>query len=310
MARLVRWTIATVVMFSAVSCASPGAARVGNAQVTTPTLQSAVNSEPAHALDTAVSDTRAQAPPSAPPPSRSVDSSLVVGCNADVLRSLTQRTGNETVRQWIVVLAPFATSTSASLEIATSGTDDKWHCSLPATSARLGRKGLRPLIDRRSGDDTTPSGIFALGTVNTAQGPISFFGNSPDPGALGGYRKVQKDDCYGAKPNSPGYGHWRSDASGCSGADERLQRVGAAYEHAVLIGANTEPNVSGDGPGEIPYASAIFLHRFTYGAAGSAKATSGCVSIAHDALVSAVRTIDPRLNPHFAIGVAQELIAG
>jgi L,D-peptidoglycan transpeptidase YkuD (ErfK/YbiS/YcfS/YnhG family) len=238
----------------------------------------------------------------------SLDSAAIAGCHPDVLRAVVQRNGS--ARQWIIVLAPTTTSTSATLEIATLGADDQWHCSLAGTAARLGRKGIRPLLDRRSGDDTTPSGIFPLGTVLTPQGPVSFFGNSPDPGALGAYRHVQNDDCYGANPNTPGYGHWRSDASGCTGADELLHSIGAAYEHAVLIGANTEPAVSGDAPGEIAYASAIFLHRFTYTAAGSPKPTSGCVSVSHSALLTALRSIDPNLDPHFAIGTVQSLTAG
>ena len=239
--------------------------------------------------------------PVAPP----VDNPSLTGCDAAVLQSLMQN--SRTARQWIIVLAPSVQSTAATLQIATLGGDDIWRCSLTATSAVLGRSGLRPLAERRSGDDTTPSGIFPLGVVATPQGPVSFFGNSPDPGVHGAYRAVQPDDCYGANPNTAGYGHWRTDALGCVGADELLSSIGGAYEHAVLIGANTEPNVSGDAAGEVPYAAAIFLHRTSYTSAGVAKATSGCVSIDHNALVTALRTIDPALDPHFAIGTAGSL---
>jgi len=173
----------------------------------------------------------------------------------------------------------------------------------------VGRNGIRPLVQRRSGDGTTPSGVFPLGVVATPQGPISFFGNSPDPGVRGAYRRVQPGDCYGARPNTSGYGHWRVDQAGCTGADELLSTYGAVYEHAALIGANTEPHVSGDAPGEIPYASAIFLHRTSYTSTGASKATSGCVSLAHDALLTAMRAIDPALNAHFAIGTSSQLQA-
>ncbi len=242
--------------------------------------------------------------PQVPP----LDNPALAGCDPVVLRALVQ--GNATARQWIVVLAPTITSTSATLQIATLGPNDIWGCSLAATPARVGRSGIRPFADRRSGDDTTPSGIFPLGSVLTPQGPVSFFGNSADPGARGPYRRVQTDDCYGANPNTTGYGHWRTDAAGCTGADELLHSIGAAYEHAILIGANTEPNVSGDAPGETAYASAIFVHRFTYTASGAPKPTSGCVSVSHSALVTAVRTIDPLLDPHFAIGTQQSLLGG
>lgn len=298
--------LAAAVACGVASCASAGQGQLNSARSGFVAPAANTIGAPAQALATAVQGTRTQILPF--PTLPSLDNPTMAGCQPEVLSALVQ--GNRTVLQWIVVLAPSSTSTTASLEIVTLGSDDTWHCSLAATTARLGRNGLRPLVERRSGDDTTPSGIFALGIVNSPQGPISFFGNSPDPGALGAYRRVQTDDCYGANPTTAGYGHWRSDVAGCTGADEQLHSIGAAYEHAVLIGANTEPDVSGDAVGEIAYASAIFLHRFTYTAAGSPKPTSGCISIGHNALVTALRTIDPKLNPHFAIGTVPMLTAG
>ena len=67
--------------------------------------------------------------------------------------------------------------------------------------------------------------------------------------------------------------------------------------------------MSGDAPGEPAYAAAIFLHRSSVTATGATKATSGCVSIGHDALVTAMRTIDPALSPRFAIGTRADLVA-
>ena len=94
----------------------------------------------------------------------------------------------------------------------------------------------------------------------------------------------------------------------CPGPDdEDLERIGDIYVHAALIGANPEPNVSGDSPGEIPYAAAIFLHRHNYGAGrtnGPVKPTSGCVSLAIDDLVATLQLIDPAQHPYFAIGPA------
>ncbi len=45
--------------------------------------------------------------------------------------------------------------------------------------------------------------------------------------------------------------------------DEWLAGFGDVYSHAAVIGANLDP-ISGDAPGEIPYAAAIFLHRHSY----------------------------------------------
>lgn len=240
------------------------------------------------------------------PPYPSVAGPTLNGCDAEVLQRLIA--SDPTISQWIMVVVPSASSTSGTLAMATV-VADTWVCTIQQTPAEVGRKGIRPLLLRRSGDDTTPSGTFPLGTVNTPQGPVSFFGNSANPGAHGPYRRVQPGDCYGANPNTSGYGHWRVDATGCTGDDELLALNVQAYEHAVLIGANTEPDVSGDAPGEPPYAAAIFLHRTTLDAAGQPKPTSGCVSIGHDQLVTAVRAIDAQLKPTFAIGTRADLLA-
>ncbi len=230
----------------------------------------------------------------------------LTGCDTPLLQRLVE--SDPTVAQWIMITVASNEASTGELAIATV-VDDVWRCTLATTTARVGRAGIRAFVQRRSGDGTTPAGIFPLGIVATPQGPISFFGNSANPGALGPYRRVQNGDCYGANPATPGYGHWRVDAANCTGDDELLQNNVQSYEHAVIIGANTEPNVSGDAPGEIPYASAIFLHRMSVTATGATKATSGCVSIAHDQLVTALRTINPALSPRFAIGTRATLLA-
>lgn len=235
-----------------------------------------------------------------------IDAARLMGCDVDVLQRLVA--SNPPVGQWIIVVVASSTATAGTLAIATVQAG-RWACTLERTVAQVGRQGVRPYLQRRSGDGTTPGGIFALGIVSTPQGPITFFGNSSDPGALGPYRRIQSGDCYGANPNTPGYGHWRIDTKACAGDDELLATNVQAYEHAVLIGANTEPNVSGDAAGEIPYASAIFLHRTTYDAGAVPRPTSGCVSIPHEQLVTALRTIDPALSPQFAIGTRTDLLA-
>lgn len=177
-------------------------------------------------------------------------------------------------------------------------------------SARVGRSGLRPLLDRRSGDGTTPAGVFPLATMTAYDGQqFSFFGNAPDPGVTAGtYRRVTAGDCFGATPNTAGYGHLRFDTS-CPGPDdEYLPRFVSSYSNAALIGANMEPSVSGDEAGEIPYASAIFLHRHSYvsGASGETRPTAGCVSLAQ-AELSAVLLAMTR-DAVFVIGPTEWLI--
>ena len=169
---------------------------------------------------------------------------------------------------------------------------------------RFGRNGARPLLERRSGDGTTPAGVFPLGEVTAWDGEVfSVFGNRPDPGVRDGigYRDVRPQDCWGARPNHPDYQHLVAN-QGCPGPDDEwLPRFGDVYSHAAVIGANLDP-ISGDEPGETPYAAAIFLHRNSYTASGATKPTSGCVSLAYDELTEALRLLDPSLAPHFAIG--------
>ena len=87
-----------------------------------------------------------------------------------------------------------------------------------------------------------------------------------------------------------------------------------------MIGANLDP-VSGDAPGETPFAAAIFLHRHSYTAGGQAKPTSGCVSLAAVDLVDipppprpgprhALRHRPDRLAPHHRLIIrSRELLA-
>ena len=213
--------------------------------------------------------------------------------------------------QYVIVRTTTATDTTAILQLADrSGTG--WRCG-PELIARVGRGGVRPLVDRRSGDDTTPAGVFPLGTMTAWDGQVySFFGNDPDPGVgAGTYRRTRTGDCFGATPNTAAYGHLRN-ATNCPGPDDEYLPAVGAYTTAALIGANMEPNVSGDAPGEIPYAAAIFLHRFTYATPGATsaatKATSGCVSLAQVDLTSVLVQLRPDVQ--FAIGTTGWLLNG
>jgi len=225
-------------------------------------------------------------------------------CDLDTAAALGQR--HPDVHQFILMATSRSTATSGTVEVMVR-TGSGWRCQLSTMSAMFGRTGTRPLTDRRSGDGTTPAGVFPLGLVTAWDDEMfSMFGNSADPGVLAPYRDVQAQDCWGATAGRSSYGHLVSD-EGCPGPDDEwLPRFNQVYSHAAVIGANLDP-VSGDQPGETPYASAIFLHRHSYTSGGVAKPTSGCVSLAYNDLVDTLRIIDPRLNPHFAIGTTTYL---
>lgn len=220
-------------------------------------------------------------------------------CDLDTVRALAGR--HPDVEQFVVMATGDFDDTRGTVEVAARTSSGQWRCQTGTLTATFGRNGTRPLLDRRSGDGTTPAGVFPLGEVTAWDGQtFSIFGNDPDPGVLVPYRDVRPEDCWGATSNTPRYQHLVRD-EGCPGpADEWLPRFGDAYAHAAVIGANLDP-ISGDEPGETPYAAAIFLHRDSY-RNGVAKPTSGCVSLAYGDLVSTVRLLDARLAPHFAIG--------
>jgi L,D-peptidoglycan transpeptidase YkuD (ErfK/YbiS/YcfS/YnhG family) len=184
-------------------------------------------------------------------------------------------------------------------------------CQRGGQDGRVGRTGMRPILERRSGDGTAPAGTFPLGEVTAWDGEVfSFFGNSPDPGVRGGYRDVQPGDCWGATPAAATYNKLYRRAN-CPGPDdEYLPNITGAYSHAAVIGANLGPEISGDAPGEPPYAAAIFLHRHAYTDAGAIKPTSGCVSLAIDDLIETLHLIDPSKQPRFVIGPTDWLRAG
>jgi L,D-peptidoglycan transpeptidase YkuD (ErfK/YbiS/YcfS/YnhG family) len=230
---------------------------------------------------------------------RRLDVELGATCDLALVEALATR--HPGVQQFVTVVTDSWTATSGRVELA--GFDgNRWVCQTGAKIAMVGANGTRPLLDRRSGDDTTPAGVFPLGTQTAWDGQqFQFFGNAPDPGVRGTYRAVQPADCWGATPGAATYQRLYERAN-CPGPDDEwLPRYGDVYSHAAIIGANLG-DVSGDAPGEPAYAAAIFLHRHNFAGGTQPKATSGCVSLAAPDLVAVLRSLDPELNPHFAIG--------
>lgn len=233
-----------------------------------------------------------------------------VDCDLTTVEALSQR--HPGVRQFVVLSTDSFDDTFGAGFVAVRRASGAWACQTGvADDARFGRNGTRPLLERRSGDGTTPAGVFPLGAITAWDGErANVFGNSPDPGVDPdvGYRNVRPEDCWGATPNDADYNHLVND-QGCPGPDDEwLPRFGGVYSHAAVIGANLDPltgETSGDAPGEIPYAAAIFLHRHSYGSgrtSGPTRPTSGCVSLGYDDLVEVITMLDPALDPHFAIG--------
>jgi L,D-peptidoglycan transpeptidase YkuD (ErfK/YbiS/YcfS/YnhG family) len=232
---------------------------------------------------------------------RDVQALAAGSCDLATVEALAAR--HPGVRQLVVLATGSFADTYGTAFVAVQRSDGRWACQTDPLAARFGKAGTRPLILRRSGDGTTPAGVFPLGRTTAWDGQrFAVFGNRPDPGVHAGigYRDVRPGDCWGARPNTATYNHL-VDAPGCTSPDEWLPRFGDVYAHAAVIGANLDP-ISGDAPGETPYAAAIFLHRHSYTAGGATKPTSGCVSLDYGGLTAVLRLLDPALSPHFAIG--------
>ena len=229
------------------------------------------------------------------------DVAFTPGAQCDLATATLLSSRHPSVRQFVIVATATETSTTATLQIVAKSVNGQWRCQQAPVSARVGRSGVRPLAARRSGDGTTPAGSFPLGSVRAWDGQqLQFFGNRPDPGVRGSYRRVRDEDCWGATPHASSY-QALVNSPGCTSPDEWLSRIGDVYSHAAVIGANLDP-ILGNAEGEPALAAAIFLHRHSYTASGASKPTSGCVSLSTDDLQYALRLIDPTLGVQFAIG--------
>ena len=174
-------------------------------------------------------------------------------------------------------------------------TGSKWICARTDMVGRVGRNGVRALSARRSGDGTTPGGIFPLGSMTAPDGQtFQFFGNGANPGVRGTWRQVKVGDCWGATPNTAAYNTLVTrTAATCKNPDEYLVNFQNSYSRAAIIGANMGPNRSGDAAGEPALAAAIFLHHTSYDANGASKPTSGCVSLGNSDLIYVLQRLLP-----------------
>lgn len=170
-----------------------------------------------------------------------------------------------------------------------------WTCARSNMSGRVGRSGVTALANRRSGDGSTPGGVFPLGSMTAPDGQtFQFFGNGVNPGVHGTWRQVRNGDCWVATPNTAAYNTLVTrTAANCTGDDEFLINYQNAYSRAAIIGANLGPNRSGDQAGEPPLAAAIFLHRHSYDSAGNSKPTAGCVSLNNGDLIAVLQSLVP-----------------
>jgi L,D-peptidoglycan transpeptidase YkuD (ErfK/YbiS/YcfS/YnhG family) len=206
--------------------------------------------------------------------------------------SCTPPTGVPAAARQVVVVT--ASGSRADVDLLVHD-GSRWTCSRMNMSGRVGSNGVRTLAQRRSGDGTTPGGVFPLGWMTAPDGQtFQFFGNGVNPGVRGTWRQVKRGDCWGATPNTADYNTLVTrSAANCQSPDEFLINFQGAYSRAALIGANMGPNRSGNNAGEPALAAAIFLHRHSYDASGNSRPTAGCVSLNNDNLIYVLQRLAP-----------------
>ncbi|MGA2932339.1 MAG: L,D-transpeptidase family protein, partial [Acidimicrobiales bacterium] len=212
--------------------------------------------------------------------SATFDGSATADINAPLVDELASTGG---AQQVIIIDAPDAASTTATL---TAYEDDGngWYEAFGPMPAVDGASGWLPASSRTEGDDTTPEGLYAMGST--------MYGTDPDPGAQLAYHQLVCGDWWDEDPQSPTYNAFQHVACGTTppfGADsEALWTEGNAYPSMAVIDFNTPP--SG------PFGSGIFLH------ADTGAPTQGCVSLPLPDLDSVLRWLNPALHPVIVMG--------
>ncbi len=212
--------------------------------------------------------------------SATFDGSATADINAPLVDELASTGG---AQQVIIIDAPDAASTTATL---TAYEDDGngWYEAFGPMPAVDGASGWLPASSRTEGDDTTPEGLYAMGST--------MYGTDPDPGAQFAYHQLVCGDWWDEDPQSPTYNAFQHVACGTTppfGADsEALWTEGNAYPSMAVIDFNTPP--SG------PFGSGIFLH------ADTGAPTQGCVSLPLPDLDSVLRWLNPALHPVIVMG--------
>lgn len=182
--------------------------------------------------------------------------------------------------QAVVVDAPSARSTTATVT-GWERRGGSWVVARGPVAAHLGAAGIGPSSESA---ERTPAGTFGITRA---------FGRAANPGTALPYDRVGANDWWVSDTASPQYNtHQRCRPGSCTfdeKASENLQAAGAAYDHAIVIDANTHPVRPGAG-------SAYFLH------IGSAP-TAGCVAVPRAAVVDLLRWLRPGARPMMVLGV-------
>ena len=196
---------------------------------------------------------------------------------------VTQLASTGGAQQVLIVDAPGAASTTATLT-AYENDGAGWYQVFGAMPAVDGANGWLPGQSRIEGDDTTPEGMYAIGST--------MYGTSADPGTQFPYHQLVCGDWWDEDSASPTYNTFQHVACGTTppfaGASEALWTEGNAYPSMAVIDYNTPPTG--------PLGSGIFLH------ADTGSPTAGCVSLPLADLDAVLDWLNPALHPVIVMG--------
>ena len=186
-------------------------------------------------------------------------------------------------QQVLIVDAPSAASTTATLT-AYENDGAGWYQVFGAMPAVDGANGWLPGPSRTEGDDTTPEGMYAIGST--------MYGTNADPGTQFPYHQLVCGDWWDEDSASPTYNTFQHVACGTTppyaDESEALWTEGNAYPSMAVIDYNTPPTG--------PLGSGIFLH------ADTGSPTAGCVSLPLNDLDAVLDWLNPALHPVIVMG--------
>jgi L,D-peptidoglycan transpeptidase YkuD (ErfK/YbiS/YcfS/YnhG family) len=186
-------------------------------------------------------------------------------------------------QQVLIVDAPSAGSTTATLT-AYENDGAGWYQVFAPMPAVDGANGWLPGQSRIEGDDTTPEGMYVIGST--------MYGTNADPGTQFPYHQLVCGDWWDEDSASPTYNTFQHVACGTTppyaDESEALWTEGNAYPSMAVIDYNMPP--SG------PLGSGIFLH------ADTGSPTAGCVSLPLNDLDAVLDWLNPALHPVIVMG--------
>ena len=212
--------------------------------------------------------------------SAAFDGSATADINPLLVNQLASTGG---AQQVLIVDAPSAASTTATLT-AYENDGAGWYQVFGAMPAVDGANGWLPGQSRIEGDDTTPEGMYAIGST--------MYGTDADPGTQFPYHQLVCGDWWDEDSSSPTYNTFQHVACGTTppfaGDSEALWTEGNAYPSMAVINFNTPPTG--------PLGSGIFLH------ADTGSPTAGCVSLPLNDLDAVLDWLNPALHPVIVMG--------